>query len=411
MPTLKQTRANRLNAQKCTGPSSAEGKARSSGNALKSGIQAESEVLPWEDPAERAGLREEYTHHNQPCTPQERALVDNLVHAEFVLRRLRRAEVKIVISKIPDGADLDDDAVIGQAYIDASGELGRLQRRMDATNRAFHRDLDEFRLLVAERPPFDPPLPLILVPSQPEPPPSEPAAPESGPPAPSPAPAGEAHPATPPDPPASTAETTNEPAAPHSGPPAPSPAPAGEAPSAAPPDPPAPAAEAANEPAGLAPAAESPDPQSPIHSRFGEPGPQPPPPASPAPAPQPPVVVLVGLNRIVRELSKNRTPTQLATLTLPQAAALRESPAPESVDPDLSTTQPTESTTKTQQMDSFGKKPEIAPEPAPTPAPEKPRGFNPKNPHHPPIEMCAWCTDHGQIQTNCHFWPRGWPRT
>ncbi|HXR39561.1 MAG TPA: hypothetical protein VN776_10735 [Terracidiphilus sp.] len=138
MATLKQIRANRLNAQKCTGPSSAGGKARSSWNALKSGIQAESEVLPWEDPAERAALRDEYYNHHQPRTPEERAMVDNLVHGEFLGRRFRRAEVKIVISKIPDAADLDDPAVIGQAYSDASGELGRLQRRMDANDRAFH---------------------------------------------------------------------------------------------------------------------------------------------------------------------------------------------------------------------------------------------------------------------------------
>jgi len=227
MATLKQIRANRLNAQKCTGPSSTEGKARSSFNALKSGIQAESEVLPWEDPDERAALMAEYHNYHQPRTPAERASVDNLAHGEFLFRRFRRAEVKIVVSKIPDGADLpegidvNDDAVIGQAYADASSELGRLQRRMDATNRAFHRDLDQLRLLQAERPPFETP-PLVLVPSQPEPPPD------------------------------------------------------------APPDAPAPAAEAADEPANT---------------------------PSPAPAPQGPVVVLVGLNRIVSALSKNRTPT------------------------------------------------------------------------------------------------------
>ena len=169
MATLKQIRANRLNAQNCTGPSSAEGQARSSWNALKSGIHAESEVLPWEDPAERAALRAEYHDHHQPCTPEERAMVDNLVHGEFLSRRFRRSEVQIVTSKIPTGADPADDAAIGQAYAAASAELARLQRRMDANNRAFHRDLDELRLLKAERPPFEAPPPLVLVPSQPEP--------------------------------------------------------------------------------------------------------------------------------------------------------------------------------------------------------------------------------------------------
>src|SRR5947207_2120774 len=93
MATAKQLKANRLNAQKCTGPNSAEGKARSSWNALKSGIHAESEVLPWEDPAERAALRDEYHNFHRPFSPDERSMVDNLVHGEFLGRRFRRMEV------------------------------------------------------------------------------------------------------------------------------------------------------------------------------------------------------------------------------------------------------------------------------------------------------------------------------
>jgi len=354
MPTLKQTRANRLNAQKCNGPSSAEGKARSSKNALKSGIHAESEVLPWEDPAERATIAVDWTRHHHPCTPEERTLVDSLAHGESLFRRFRECEVKIVMSKIPDGADLTNPAVIGRAYADASPELGRLQRRMDATNRNFHRDLDNLRLLQAEYPPFeDPPPPLVLVPNPPDPPPAETEAPaDTDPPAPPPEPA------------------------------------AGVPPAAASPDPPAPAVEAA------APDTTPPDPPAPAAE-----------PAPPAPD-TPPVVVVVGLRNILSQLSKNRTPNELTTLTLTQAAALRNSTGPEPADPDLSTVQTTEPTAQTQQMDSFCKKPETAP----APTPEKPRGFNPNNPHHPPIEMCNWCTSKGKIQDNCFFRPRGWPR-
>jgi hypothetical protein len=52
MPTQAQLNANRLNAQKSTGPTSPEGKATSSLNALKSGIDAWSHIIPGEDPAE-----------------------------------------------------------------------------------------------------------------------------------------------------------------------------------------------------------------------------------------------------------------------------------------------------------------------------------------------------------------------
>jgi len=357
MATLKQIRANRLNAQKCTGPSSAEGKTRSFWNALKSGIHAESEVLPWEDPAERDALRAEYHDHHQPRTPEERAMVDNLVHGEFLSRRFRRSEVKIVISKIPAGANLADDATIGQAYSDASGELGRLQRRMDANDRAFHRGLDELRLLKAERPPFETPPPLVLVSSQPEPQPSETADPEPDPPAPSPEPAADVPPAT---------ATVSAPA-----PVDPAPA------SADPPD-------------------SQPNPQPPLWS-----------------ASQAPVEVLVGLHRIVSALSQNLTPAQVATLNLPQAAALREfpvstgsepadspppTPAAEPPGPDLSTPQPNETTPQTEQMVSFRQNPEIAP--------PRPPGFNPLNPHHPPIELCPSCNSMGKIHDRCYFQPR-----
>ena len=46
MSSLKQTEANRLNAQKSTGPRTTAGRAVSRFNALKSGIDAEAEVIP-----------------------------------------------------------------------------------------------------------------------------------------------------------------------------------------------------------------------------------------------------------------------------------------------------------------------------------------------------------------------------
>ena len=52
MPTQAQLNANRLNAQKSTGPTSPEGKAASSLNALKSGIDAWSHIIPGEDTAD-----------------------------------------------------------------------------------------------------------------------------------------------------------------------------------------------------------------------------------------------------------------------------------------------------------------------------------------------------------------------
>jgi hypothetical protein len=52
MTTEKQNEANRINAQKSTGPRTDEGKQRSSQNALKHGLLAKRSVIPGEDPAE-----------------------------------------------------------------------------------------------------------------------------------------------------------------------------------------------------------------------------------------------------------------------------------------------------------------------------------------------------------------------
>ena len=81
MPTEAQINANRLNAQKSTGPTSPEGKARSALNALKSGIDAWSHIIPGEDPAELEALTAAFLQHYRPVDPVQLSLVDTLVSA------------------------------------------------------------------------------------------------------------------------------------------------------------------------------------------------------------------------------------------------------------------------------------------------------------------------------------------
>src|SRR5260370_8785851 len=88
MPTEAQINANRLNAQKSTGPKTPEGKARSSLNALKSGIDAWSHIIPGEDPAELEALTAAFHQHYQPSDPIQLSLVDTLVSTEWIQRPL-----------------------------------------------------------------------------------------------------------------------------------------------------------------------------------------------------------------------------------------------------------------------------------------------------------------------------------
>ena len=75
MSSQRQIEANRRNAQKSTGPTSATGKAVSSMNALKTGIHAKSLLLPSEKLADLEQLIDEWYQRHNPTTPEARSLV------------------------------------------------------------------------------------------------------------------------------------------------------------------------------------------------------------------------------------------------------------------------------------------------------------------------------------------------
>src|SRR5258708_1951743 len=183
MPTQAQINANRRNAQKSTGPTSPEGKARSSLNALKSGIDAWSHIIPGEDPAELEALTAAFHQHYQPSDPIQLSLVDTLVSTEWIQRRLRRIEAQLwnyqveCLDKNLTHAEFIDAPIHhrpphGHAYQDALDPFSRIQRRIDATNRMFLRTLKALHDLQAEpaSPVSEPPSPL----------PDQPLAPQIG---------------------------------------------------------------------------------------------------------------------------------------------------------------------------------------------------------------------------------------
>ena len=94
MPTQAQVNANRLNAQKSTGPTTPAGEAISSLNALKSGIDAWSHIIPRADPTEFEALTTTFVHY-QPADPTQLSLVDTLISAEWIQRRLRPIEAQL----------------------------------------------------------------------------------------------------------------------------------------------------------------------------------------------------------------------------------------------------------------------------------------------------------------------------
>ena len=191
MSTLKQIEANRLNAQKSTGPTSAEGKAAVRFNALKSGIHAQSQVIPGEDPAVLALLIAEYYDRYQPATPEVRALVDTLITAEWLQRRFRTLEAQIWRYNFEGLYNPVKGLEMAQVCDPGCEDFNRLQRRIDAADRSYHRALAALQKIESRAPqpsercePPDPPAPdpRPVTPDLPDPqlPPNQPPAPEIG---------------------------------------------------------------------------------------------------------------------------------------------------------------------------------------------------------------------------------------
>ena len=158
MATERQIEANRRNSQFSTGPRTSEGKAASRFNALKSGIDAQSLVIPGEDPAELEALTDEYYARWLPSNADECLLVDSLIHANWQLRRLRRVQAQLWQHELHEAAQsrfnpLDDHGPLGDVYGRGLDKFTRLQRHLESTERSYHRASKELhRLKAAARP-------------------------------------------------------------------------------------------------------------------------------------------------------------------------------------------------------------------------------------------------------------------
>ncbi|MBZ5585236.1 MAG: hypothetical protein LAQ30_24130 [Acidobacteriia bacterium] len=153
MATAAQIAANRLNAQRSTGPRSAEGKAASRFNALKHGIDARAFVIPGEDPAELEALAADYREQFRPVGPLENFLVETLVHSDWNRRRLTRAQAQLLSAFLTaEGAPSESPLAFVLAE-DATGPniLDRLARQLAGCQRHYFRALAELRRAQRER--------------------------------------------------------------------------------------------------------------------------------------------------------------------------------------------------------------------------------------------------------------------
>ena len=132
--------ANAANAQLSTGPRTPEGKARAAQNARTHGLTARDLVLHEDEVEEFQDLLSSYERELQPRGVLERELFDQMVHAAWNLRRVRRLEAELS----PDASDplLDESA---------DRALTRLSRYHARAERTYFRCLRELRALQTNR--------------------------------------------------------------------------------------------------------------------------------------------------------------------------------------------------------------------------------------------------------------------
>ncbi len=95
MSTSAQIAANQANAQLSTGPTSETGKAKSSLNAVKTGLTGRTVLLPGDDAALYEAHVSHFIERFQPANDEERNLVQSLADTEWRLLRIPSLEMGI----------------------------------------------------------------------------------------------------------------------------------------------------------------------------------------------------------------------------------------------------------------------------------------------------------------------------
>jgi hypothetical protein len=96
MSTTAQTKANRENAQKSTGPRTEEGKAVVSQNAVKHGLFAAEAVITGENPADYQAYHDQFLAELAPYGMIEIMLAERIVNLAWRLQRAERMQNQVI---------------------------------------------------------------------------------------------------------------------------------------------------------------------------------------------------------------------------------------------------------------------------------------------------------------------------
>jgi hypothetical protein len=145
MAPQKQIEANRLNAQKSTGPKTLEGREIVSRNATTHGLTATRAVVLPEEQEEfdrfAAALRYEW----DPQFPLERFHLERMIHCAWRLKRVSHLETSLLLDLCQKEGGRDDPTTLGRAYIRGTvvfETLSRHERQIERSLREAQQELE-----------------------------------------------------------------------------------------------------------------------------------------------------------------------------------------------------------------------------------------------------------------------------
>ena len=147
-PTIDRAAINRANSEHSTGPRTATGKQRSSLNALRHGLTAQTAVLPTEDPIAYQQHCRQFVDEHQPATATETHLVQELADTSWRLKRIPLLETDI-LSRAQSPASSPEPPAFD--IVDAHRLLASLGLHGARLSRQFQKTLDQLREIQIDR--------------------------------------------------------------------------------------------------------------------------------------------------------------------------------------------------------------------------------------------------------------------
>ena len=160
-PTLSAAKlqANRGNAQLSTGPTSPDGRAKSSLNAVKTALTGRTVLLPSDDAAEYESFLQAFIDEYSPVGPRESDLVQSIADTRWRMRRIPCLEAALYAHGSIEFADAFEEQHPSarpslnqaQAFLKYEKQLRNLQLQEARLFRRYEKERAELRQLQQER--------------------------------------------------------------------------------------------------------------------------------------------------------------------------------------------------------------------------------------------------------------------